>query len=412
MLKDTISIILLSSAIFNLCYAEPSKQEILQTGLEHQQESFGNLEHKDIGDAVQLQWSDLPHKHAAQTLIMDNGIRIDYGEIVYMGGDLFGDAGCSVSHSTEQSADHCFQRQFDHLYRMNDPYMCKSPISRVPVYRSYFHELAQSIQQANAEGMSAADYYHVNNIELSNQLNRMSCGGSVISPLFPFGQYITLAEINFDHFAPDAIKAYRVGHKSALALAKQAHDNYLTGDRHSAERLLSEAYAQNAFANHYLSDAFASGHMRTPRYLIDKQLFLPKALKLLVANLMHDEDNREGLYVHNRRGYSWKAYGDGMLQEAYAADHRRLVIQAMQESADAIFKTFHTGEIPTNYDELNLTPVYNDINNKQNHQPLFIVRDGKVLKRKKNFDIHNDQYTQWWSGMVTLIDFMIHNKLV
>lgn len=63
--------------------------------------------------------------------------------------------------------------------------------------------------------------------------------------------YLGLAKINWDHFGQDARTAYNACHSVALQVAARGN--------------LQLAYAMNAFADHFLQDSFAAGHMRTPR---------------------------------------------------------------------------------------------------------------------------------------------------
>jgi hypothetical protein len=63
--------------------------------------------------------------------------------------------------------------------------------------------------------------------------------------------YLRIAQLNLDHFGADARTAYNAGHTCALRTAAAGN--------------LELAYAMNAFADHFLEDSFASGHMRTPR---------------------------------------------------------------------------------------------------------------------------------------------------
>lgn len=75
----------------------------------------------------------------------------------------------------------------------------------------------------------------------------------------PKGQpsYLELAEINWDHFGDDALTAYSAGHEVALSKAYNGN--------------LERAYTMNAFADHFLEDLFAAGHVRTPRRLLHSQ---------------------------------------------------------------------------------------------------------------------------------------------
>ena len=59
-----------------------------------------------------------------------------------------------------------------------------------------------------------------------------------------------------DHFGKDAWTTYKAGHSLALRFAKEGK-----GD---VEKL-KKAYLYDAFALHYLTDQFASGHIRTAR---------------------------------------------------------------------------------------------------------------------------------------------------
>lgn len=56
--------------------------------------------------------------------------------------------------------------------------------------------------------------------------------------------------------------AYCVGHTSALKLARQARDQ--ASDQAKME-MLRTAYIHEAFAAHFLTDLFSSGHLRAPR---------------------------------------------------------------------------------------------------------------------------------------------------
>jgi hypothetical protein len=181
-------------------------------------------------------------------------------------------------------------------------------------------------------------------------------------------RYLRLAAHNRDHFVqPDwnqkgrggirdsAGGAYRGLHEQAIELAYQA-------GRHKQNA--GEAFAREAAAEHFLTDAFSAGHLRTPRSSMQRywdakyprfyQSFVhvleqgvstalesqtnvatvlaPDALlehvvhgkvqKMLagvppltfgdvLGKIVHDVDNDQGLWVINELGQTWKAYGDG-----------------------------------------------------------------------------------------------------
>ena len=101
-----------------------------------------------------------------------------------------------------------------------------------------------------------------------------------------FGRMRKLALTNHDHFQPHAKFAYLAGHELALACAKQAG---LSDDEEERKNGLEEAYAIDWFTCHFLTDSFASGHMRYKHAL---QFGLLLKLKLLILKASLDrEDN-------------------------------------------------------------------------------------------------------------------------
>lgn len=182
-----------------------------------------------------------------------------------------------------------------------------------------------------------------------------------------------------DPFGDYAWSDNRAGHAEALRIAKDGIDVEKHGDstdlkdwwdkpvrdangkprnlfkdkdgkpvKLSKEDGLKVAYFYDAFALHYLSDQFASGHTRSPRKEMNKPQGLSKAdsiglfasvadfilLKALsirntisglfkfnkrrpcwggwdgTTGFLHDMDGATGLRVHNKRGDHWIAYGD------------------------------------------------------------------------------------------------------
>jgi hypothetical protein len=73
-------------------------------------------------------------------------------------------------------------------------------------------------------------------------------------------RYFTLAAQNLPHFSTGgtARASYRASHALALTLAFRAG---VTGDA----KLFDDARTNEAFGNHFLTDMFSSGHVRTPR---------------------------------------------------------------------------------------------------------------------------------------------------
>ena len=205
-------------------------------------------------------------------------------------------------------------------------------------------------------------------------------------------RYLSLAAVNDDHFVapgpsdartgsgfPSAPAAYRHLHQAALDLACDVGRR--RGD-------LSQAMAREAAAQHYLTDSFASGHLRTPvaairRYWKDRypgfwaalrrrvasdtatalrevsaamRLLPPRYLHRrtlselgartagypelsvgdLVARCFHDWDNAHGLGIEGG-GTVW---GDGFLGEGVTMD---LAVTAVRAGNDDIEAAYHLG---------------------------------------------------------------------
>jgi hypothetical protein len=99
-----------------------------------------------------------------------------------------------------------------------------------------------------------------------------------------YNAFVLLALENADHF-PDggrAMAAWRRHHGQAVDLALGAG---LTGDRHA----LNVAYAYEAFGQHFLTDCYSGGHIRTPRAQIIEwyQAWASRVAARLIAGLKH-----------------------------------------------------------------------------------------------------------------------------
>jgi hypothetical protein len=132
-------------------------------------------------------------------------------------------------------------------------------------------------------------------------------------------EYGLLALDNVEHFTPHNWYQYARHHLNALDLA--------------LDRNLDGALVRNAFADHFLTDAFASGHTRTPR-------LLPTGKKLgaVASKRMHDEENEHGLWFYNREGYVWHGYGDDRL--GFNQVHLSMTAIAVSRSIRRVFKAY------------------------------------------------------------------------
>lgn len=171
---------------------------------------------------------------------------------------------------------------------------------------------------------------------------------------YPVRRYLALASQNFCHFASqpatatvddevnDALRLYRAYHKRALAQAARAHTE-------KDEALLLDALVSDAFACHFLTDQFATGHMRVPRRILGERYGILRGAQGL-AHEMHCEDNKLGLWCTTRLAQTprlvWRGYGDTMLFTEDSSLHFKQVKEAVRRSAAEIFACANGTSLP------------------------------------------------------------------
>ena len=153
-------------------------------------------------------------------------------------------------------------------------------------------------------------------------------------PLSPYpipGTYLSLESVNLDHIGSDALKAWAAMHIYALRTVKEAA-------RLESLSLYKKALAIEAFGDHFFSDTFSSGHVRVPRRLLWQ--YYGDMCGGGIVRQMHNEDCKYGLWVSNKAGHRWRAYGDGRLFCHYNEENKRMVVDAVQKTANSIWSAF------------------------------------------------------------------------
>lgn len=185
--------------------------------------------------------------------------------------------------------------------------------------------------------------------------------------------YGLISVYNFDHFGAGAQTAYSVGHAVAIQQAIAA------SSAPAPAAALLAAYMTNAFADHYLSDLFSSGHLRVPR----QQLH---ALLIGVADFwskdMHDEDSLLGLNVSNKAGDAWQAYGDLRDYDAVNTDNLDRARAALAFSIGEVYAAFQSGQAPNAYAGLAAAPDPTATMALANQPPMFRMQGGSVEVRQ------------------------------
>ena len=188
------------------------------------------------------------------------------------------------------------------------------------------------------------------------------------------GDYLRVVSNNFSHFVWDNIKAYTQYHQRALHYARAAGQVRRRGNIAEAHKLLNRALFINAFADHFLTDAFAAGHLRVPRRELKQWAeatfasplagFVGDALAMLLHDFeAKDETGRElGLWVQNARGQYWRTASDNHMNVCASEDSPQIAIplQAVEISVSEIFAAYLFEKIPRdNFAALEYVP-YSD----------------------------------------------------
>ena len=179
-----------------------------------------------------------------RTLMLPNGVEIKFQHIVALAGDYYGipehpviDPSIWPQDEGDSSRHQRFRDAFNTLARAPREKLQKE-------LEKLLAALEREIQ--TGKRVSAKEWDEIT-------------GGKWLGgiPIIP-GRMLELAENNHDHFLPYAKDAYLTGHQLALKKAKEA-SKY---DENEGKRFLHEALSLDAFACHFLTDSFASGHIR------------------------------------------------------------------------------------------------------------------------------------------------------
>ena len=172
------------------------------------------------------------------------------------------------------------------------------------------------------------------------------------------GGYLKLALKNFEHFTypkgpetktPANVNAWKRYHQQALNIINKARTLNSKGKGGKAIKRLSEAMSINAYGDHFVSDAFPTGHLITPRQL--------KSWPTKAGD-MHDYYNRHGHRVVNKKNEKWFALGDGYYADAKNAANKKRTVDTVKSSIlDAINLWKGTGKAAPPYAAEDMVPI-------------------------------------------------------
>jgi hypothetical protein len=142
--------------------------------------------------------------------------------------------------------------------------------------------------------------------------------------------YLLLALENSSHFNPMATRSWAEYHERAV-------DDALAASREQGVAgvlRLQLASHESAFADHFLQDSFAAGHMGFNR----------RASSAAAAKSFHDAWNARGRVVTDRSGNRWTTYGDEHLDDPANADGRTHVMDVAARSVRHVLQAYVLGE--------------------------------------------------------------------
>lgn len=368
--------------------------EMQATGLQDVQPLWEGAGHTALGNSATLYFgANRPEPAAKTPLHVEDKLPLLYGQIVALAGDFFGDARHPISDGkTPEERRKLFVSSFSTLSAW---YSLASYQAERVVTQCMVGEF-DAIKKALAEGRQPSTAYA--------NVDHTAC-----ATRYTLGRYPLLSAWNWDHFGDHAIKAYTAGHAEALDQAVAA--SRIT-DPARRRRALELAYAKNAFADHYLTDLFSTGHLRTPR----KELWERSSeIGSLLAWWMHDEDCKWGLRVQDRDGTEWKGYGDKQLSDTVNLPNRVHAEQAVQQSVNEVFEAFSRGQAidPKDYAALSLLPDLPTVrkpDDRRHISPMFVWDGQKVLRRNDLNNLEDYSWTADWNATTTWLWLREHYK--
>ncbi|NML20805.1 hypothetical protein HHL16_07965 [Pseudoflavitalea sp. G-6-1-2] len=138
----------------------------------------------------------------------------------------------------------------------------------------------------------------------------------------PAGMMKAIGKLN----KSNALNMYATMHLAAMELAATA-GAMINQNKEEAALLLQYAFLLNGFADHFLEDAFSSGHL-----VVNRNLFA----SVTNNKPLHDFYSAIGTTVVNRKGQIWKAFGDGNF------NNRHHAWQAADDIRDISYAPFTT----------------------------------------------------------------------
>lgn len=380
--------------------------------------TFSSAEHIFAGDEIILRGLPSSNNQPIR-LPIENGLTLTYGEIIAMP-DFYGSPHHQISsEKTWEARKNRFTTIFSNFSHSDT---------------KYFYQFWPIIQDERKQVASALKAHQ----DVSKLYEKLDKPETIAVIIATDGQYLRLNETCFDHFNSDAVSAYQAGHAVAIDTALlgyqiqsgknddanaycRTHEPNASCLYDLAQQKLIFAYEQNAFANHYLTDRFAAGHMRTPFRALEEKRPIP-LLGGVSGGMMHNEDGRFGLIVTNDSGKYWMAYGDHYYFSDQNKKNKAILKETLQISADEIDQAYQSGVDPDPLSQKIIDMIPKpvdpgryiktpDFGPAQQSSPLYLVMlDDQVWQRTDVNDRYDYQWTPLWFTLVTLFSYHLSDQ--
>lgn len=341
---------------------------------------FDSPEHFDLGAYTLLSIPSQPNGNVekiygnqltVKTLQTSYGqINLSFADIVWLGGDLIGEPKQMIGLSNNPMVT--FQNNLSAF----DKYKNYLP-AVLTVYSNVMTDVQKFIDTGST--LVVPDKYNY-------EYNQATGGwGGAVGALLKSGLYLKLAQYNYDHFGENALKAYLTGHDMALNLASKAN----------TPEELKYAYFVEGYADHFLTDLFATGHLRTPRVeIVNYCANLGQGPASFLTKLMHDQDGTTGLTLVNGKGETWFGTGDENFYIPANKENKLRALNTVQQSVDQIYNAYVSKNANTTVNNSEMIKVIPDIkatnNLEQNNiafPPMYRVvsgTDGSLIINEYN----------------------------
>lgn len=247
-------------------------------------EEFEAAEHENIGNKVKLRFPvqnpnggkrEQDVLGANRLLRLPNGLQLTFGQIIALAGDFYGVPEKPIIDPSEKhnkmktgrrkrfiaAYNTLANAEYDGIKKELDQ------ILKIMTEEKSQIEAALECQEGKVtisdnDGhvcMVPKDVYEKLGNSLVKKWDELTGGKWIFQVPVISGRMMKLAQNNYDHFLPYAKDAYIAGHALALEKAREASK---VENREEKIRLLEEAYSIDAFACHFLTDSFSSGHLR------------------------------------------------------------------------------------------------------------------------------------------------------